>query len=352
VKSDWKKHDFHLIKQDPDFDLAFFLPPSEPRVSRDEAIRTFIRDWTADSSRKPFSGFNPQVYAELAMSQQELEKRNPLAHFIEKGKPRGPWIIPLIRDTARTPRATQLRTAMHVHAYYPEFIEELLRCIEGNISRCDLFVTTSRTEDLENLKRSLSSYNRGQVRISVVPNRGRDIGPFLTEYDWLDDKYDLLGHLHCKKTPHLDAEFGQTWRRFLWRNLIGEGRPMMDVIAKCFEDDSELGLVFPDDPNIFGWMTNKEPVAGLAKKMKLTIDLPRAFDFPVGTMFWCRPAALRPLFDLGLTWNQYPLEPIPSDGTILHAIERLIPFIARHEGYRVAATNVGGVTRGSRGGFQ
>ena len=148
VKSDWKKHDFHLIKQDPDFDLAFFLPPSEPRVSRDEAIRTFIRDWTADSSRKPFSGFNPQVYAELAMSQQELEKRNPLAHFIEKGKPRGPWIIPLIRDTARTAVQHSLRTAMHVHAYYPEFIEELLRCIEGNISRCDLFVTTSRTEDL------------------------------------------------------------------------------------------------------------------------------------------------------------------------------------------------------------
>ena len=170
-------------------------------------------------------------------------------------------------------------------------------------------------------------------------------GPFLTEYDWLDDNYDLLGHLHCKKTPQVDADFGQTWRRFLWRNLLGEGYPMMDVIAKCFEDDSELGLVFPDDPNIFGWMTNKEPVARLAKKMKLTVDLPRAFDFPVGTMFWCRPAALRPLFDLGLGWDQYPFEPLPGDGTILHAIERLLPFIVRHERYLVAATNVSGLTR-------
>ena len=345
VKSDFEKHDFHLIKQDPDFDLEFFLRPSAPRLSRDEAIENFMNDWTADSGRKPYSGFNPQTYAEQGMSRQELEKRNPLAHFIEKGKPPGPWLIPLITAPARTPGATKLRTAMHVHAYYPEFMEELLRCIAGNASSCDLFVTTSRMEDLERLKRSLSSYNRGKVRISIVPNRGRDIGPFLTEYDWFDGKYDLLGHLHCKKTPQVDAEFGHTWRRFLWRNLIGEGCPMMDVIAKCFEGDPDMGLVFPDDPNIFGWMTNKEYAAKLAKKMGLTVDLPRAFDFPVGTMFWCRPVALRPLFELGLTWDQYPLEPLPGDGTILHAVERLLPFIARNERYRVAATNVGGLAR-------
>ena len=120
---------------------------------------------------------------------------------------------------------------------------------------------------------------------------------------------------------------------------------MMDVIAKQFEDDPGLGLVFPDDPRMVGWWSNKECAAGLARKMGLTADLPQAFEFPVGTMFWCRGAALRPLFALGLTWDDYPLEPVPVDGTILHAIERLLPFIAQHEGYRVAASHVAGVGR-------
>ena len=29
--------------------------------------------------------------------------------------------------------------------------------------------------------------------------------------------------------------------------------------------------------------------------------------------------------------NDYPLEPLPNDGTILHAIERLIPIIVNKQ---------------------
>ncbi len=73
--------------------------------------------------------------------------------------------------------------------------------------------------------------------------------------------------------------------------------------------------------------------------------LPPFFDFPIGTMFWARTSALGPLLALGLDWNDYPAEPVPVDGTILHAIERLLPFAARHAGYRYATTHVPGCTR-------
>ena len=79
--------------------------------------------------------------------------------------------------------------------------------------------------------------------------------------------------------------------------------------------------------------------------MGLTGDLPQSFEFPVGTMFWCRPEALRPLFELRLSWDDYPAELVPIDGTILHAIERTLPFVAQNQAYRIAATNVPGVTR-------
>jgi lipopolysaccharide biosynthesis protein len=62
-------------------------------------------------------------------------------------------------------------------------------------------------------------------------------------------------------------------------------------------------------------------------------------------MFWARTGALRPLLGLRLDWSDYPIEPVPIDGTILHAIERLLPFAAGHAGYRYATTHVPGVTR-------
>jgi lipopolysaccharide biosynthesis protein len=53
---------------------------------------------------------------------------------------------------------------------------------------------------------------------------------------------------------------------------------------------------------------------------------------------------LKPLFDLRLGWEDYPREPAANDGTILNAIERLLPFVVRHAGYRFATTHVSGVT--------
>ena len=73
------------------------------------------------------------------------------------------------------------------------------------------------------------------------------------------------------------------------------------------------------------------------------VRFPPFFNFPVGTMFWARPKVLKSMFDLKLDWRDYPEEPIPIDGTILHALERLLPFAARHSGYRVASTSIPGV---------
>jgi lipopolysaccharide biosynthesis protein len=138
---------------------------------------------------------------------------------------------------------------------------------------------------------------------------------------------------------------GDLWREFLWQHLIGDCHPMMDLILGRFAIDRELGIVFPDDPHLSDWDDNQEIAARLAARMGITEPLPPFFDFPIGTMFWARTEALRPLRALGLDWSDYPSEPVPIDGTILHALERLLPFAARQAGYRYATTHVPGVTR-------
>ena len=97
-------------------------------------------------------------------------------------------------------------------------------------------------------------------------------------------------------------------------------------------------MVFAEDPNLYGWNENREMAQELAERIGIA-TLPDHFEFPLGTMFWARTAALTPLLELGLSWEDYPPEPLPYDGTILHALERLLPFAVEHAGYEYATTS-------------
>ena len=54
---------------------------------------------------------------------------------------------------------------------------------------------------------------------------------------------------------------------------------------------------------------------------------------PLGTMFWFRPKAMQPLYAKDWEYNDFPPEPNGIDGSLLHAIERIYPFIVQQAGY-------------------
>ena len=64
------------------------------------------------------------------------------------------------------------------------------------------------------------------------------------------------------------------------------------------------------------------------------MDAKKAPIAPLGTMFWFRPSALKKLFEHPWTYEDFPAEPTGMlDGNILHAIERVYPFVAQASGY-------------------
>jgi lipopolysaccharide biosynthesis protein len=103
-------------------------------------------------------------------------------------------------------------------------------------------------------------------------------------------------------------------------------------------------MVFPDDPHVVGWTSNRAGAEALCDRLQLG-RIPENPVFPVGSMFWARVSELRPLFGLGLAWEDYPEEPVPYDGTILHVIERILPMVATAGGGQILLTHVPGVTR-------
>jgi glycosyltransferase involved in cell wall biosynthesis len=295
--------------------------------------------------RRPFAGFHPFIYAAENATFDETTGEDPLVHFVRTGRPKGRWTHSVIRpQDFRANKPVKVRAAIHGHFHYPELLDEFLNRLAPNRTDCDLFLTTNGVEEAAFLRDVVSQFSMTGVDIRVVPNRGRDIGPLLSELADELQGYEVIGHLHGKRSKRL-TQHGDRWRSFLWDHLIGPSFPMVDVILKAFVTDSALGLVFPEDPHLNDWNENRLIAEDLARKMGITDPLPTHFDFPIGTMFWARPAALQPLFSLGLRWDDYPIEPLPEDGTILHALERLIPFAANNTGFRYATTFVPGSTR-------
>ena len=119
---------------------------------------------------------------------------------------------------------------------------------------------------------------------------------------------------------------------------------MLNVLCE-FENDPYLGILCPPFPahglyfmNMCsgGWGPNFENTKKLLKET-LKLDVPIAGEespiAPYGSVFWFRPKALAPLFDHGWQHTDFPPEPLPQDGTISHAIERVYPFVAQAAGY-------------------
>lgn len=306
----------------------------------------FVKDWRVGlAGRKPFPGFNPAVYR----NEQNLPRYvDPTLHFIRSGMPNGRWRRQVLTEVTNFTGGTASHSsiAIHIHCYYFDLLPSILAGLASNQTTPDLFVTAPASFQKMGIEDLLKSYKGRTKVIYLKVNVGRDIGPFLTRLpDEVFKNYDVVGHLHTKKTLVIeDSAVGSTWFKFCITNLLGEsGKPMLDIISSEFAARPRLGMVFPDDPNVMGWSANGE----IAKTSKLVgrVDPSEMFDFPIGTMFYCRPAAISSLIERNWTEEDFPPEPLPYDGTLLHAIERIFGLLPEQNEYEIALSRASDSTR-------
>lgn len=309
------------------------------------AERLYILSWrNGVHPRKPRPGLLLGLYAQRAMLEDSLE--DPYAHYLRNDSPAGPWDFPVVAP-GRSAKAPPGSAALHVHAYYPDMLVGIVERLGENKLRPDLFISVKDEASRAEAAQFVKAY-RGNVKaIEVVPNRGRDIGPFLTGFgERLVAGYEFIGHVHTKRSEHSDRDTVARWVNFLMENNLGGpiGGAMMDSILGQMAANPSWGIVFPDDPAPIGWDTNRHTAQALANRMGAG-ELPDHFCFPAGNMFWIRAAALQPFIELGLSYDDYPIEPLPIDGSVLHSIERLFGVIPRSLGMQTALSTIPGLSR-------
>ncbi len=85
------------------------------------------------------------------------------------------------------------------------------------------------------------------------------------------------------------------------------------------------------------WGQNQPRVEWLARRMGIDAIDPVKDVFPAGTMFFARALALEPLLNIALNLDDFEPEEGQRDGTMAHAIERVIAYSARAAGLTVTS---------------
>lgn len=235
------------------------------------------------------------------------------------------------------------KIALQLHIYYEDQANVCRRYIESMPEGTDVYVTVPTIEKKVVVERALAGLPY-KTEVRVIGNRGRDVGSLLTAVKDVILDYDLICSMHDKKVYQVKPmSLGASWSYECFENLL-KNKIFVENIIATFEEEPFLGMLEPPVPNhgpyypTTGkgeWGNNYQLVKGWAEKLGLHVEITKNKEpvAPLGTMFWVRPKALKPLYDHDWQYNEYPQEPNQNDATLLHAIERLYSYCVQNEGY-------------------
>lgn len=241
--------------------------------------------------------------------------------------------LPLDYELGRQPKT--LSAAILLHAYHVEVLPEIASLLRRTPFPADLIVTTDTEAKRTAIEEAFGRWPAGRFEVRITPNRGRNVAPQLIACRDVYDTHELILILHTKVSVHTDELAG--WREFLLRNLVGSPAVMRGVM-EAFVQLPRLGVLaprtFPAVRKHLIWGDNYEICRGLAERLGFNIYPDSPLDCPAGFMFWARSAALRPLLDLELDWDEFAPEGGQKDGTVAHGLERLVFHACELSGHR------------------
>ncbi len=235
-----------------------------------------------------------------------------------------------------------LKYAVHLHLFYIELTDYFVEYFKKLPIGYDIYITHHIIENKYEILEKFKDCGANRVEFVCVSNSGRDIAPLIFDLKsyLMSGQYEVIGHFHSKKSLDSLPGFGGKWLDFLMDTLIGDEQTANNLLS-IFKDP-EIGLVFAEDTNTIDIGENTESI----EKLCGMLGYPKITQtplFPSGNMFWARVKAIEEMFSLDPKIIRQP-EPLPYDGTYLHALERITPYMAKSNGFQFVTVHREGVT--------
>jgi lipopolysaccharide biosynthesis protein len=229
--------------------------------------------------------------------------------------------------------------AIVFHCHYEDLVAPIFEQYLSWVRGADLFVTVRwdvSAEAVEEMRRRFPN-----IYFLRHENRGRDIRPFLFALRHIQERgYRFACKVHTKKTPYAGEGSGDLWRRQLLAPLLGAPESVARAVG-MFGDDEKLGLLAPQGSLmelsvLRNHIDNRFWLDRLLRRLERP-DLIGSYDiaFPAGSMYWFRVDALAGIDRLVLPEDEFEYEMGQRDGTLAHAVERLVALYVRQKGYQI-----------------
>lgn len=231
------------------------------------------------------------------------------------------------------------------HLYYIADTDMYLQYLCGLPEMVDICVATSNMNIYDHVHSEMEKNGWNHIMVRQKMNRGRDISALLVACRDIIPKYEYICFVHDKREKFAAAKQDRDfWIENLWGNTIASKEYLANIFEE-FDNDPQLGLLVPPEPagmyqNAWyrsSWGSSFTPTEDLARELEL--NCPLSVDKPpitFGTAFWCRYEALKKLFKKDWQYTSFPEEPLPNDGTISHAVERILGYVAQDAGYKTS----------------
>lgn len=329
------------------FDRTFYLGvnPGLHPIYRAFPERHYVLFGEAVGLR-PSETFSPEAY--LVQNPDLRDQPSPFVHYVRHGHaehrvardpsvdPALPGDRPPVLRPAEGPPGADLAAVVHV--FYPELWDEIRDALRASGLRLDLFVTVAQRGETSRALVERVREEWPEARVIPMPNRGRDILPFVHLVNsGLLERYRAVCKLHTKRSPH--REDGDVWRRRLVSGLLEPGRVRGRLDA--FLADEGAAFWIADGEAYEGrawWGVNEARAVGLLRRIEIVADA-RRLRFPGGSMYWVKPLALHMIRGLQLRPEEFEIERAQLDGTLAHAVERAMGYIASAAGQTIRQTS-------------
>ncbi|WP_370213254.1 glycoside hydrolase family 99-like domain-containing protein [Roseovarius sp.] len=302
--------------------------------------------WGEQMGLRPRADFAPEEYLRL---NPDVAGSGipPLMHYLTSGQGEGrsgqpchatrplpSCPMPRLRFDPGRPKA---RFALHAHIYYPDLWPEFATRFDEIGDGIDLYITlTWRGEETRWLADEITE-RFPRAFVTPVPNRGRDILPFLLLANaGAFDGYEALCKIHTKKSPHRDD--GDQWRKHLIDGVL-PASGLQERLQHLLADDAAAFWVA--DGQAYAardwWGINRDKTGAVLRRVELD-PLLDALRFPAGSIYWMKPLMLGMIKALDLDAPMFEPEKGQVDGTLAHAVERAIGGLALAAGQEIRET--------------
>ena len=255
------------------------------------------------------------------------------------------YILPKDYINGKSFDTSVTRVALFAHITYEDQIEFLGKYIESVAEFAHVYITTLTEQTKEKLLDRFGRLACKKLEVFVLPKnrRGRDVGALWVALRPYMESYDYICFVHNKKSSQdRPLTIGRGFAERCLENTLGSKEYVTNII-NTFENNPRLGMLFPP-PVMHGpyrallsnlWGDNYKNTIALAERLNIDVPIEIVLDpiFPTGGMFWFKVKALRKLIEYDWKYENFQEEPLPTDGTLGHAFERIYSFASQSEGF-------------------